>query len=304
MYLIGVDGGGTKTECVVGDLEGNVIGRGFSGLSNPRRIGIERATINIAEAVRSSLSHLEKKDILSIVVGIPAFAEEYKEEEENIKKGILENLSDFSIKEIIILSDQEIAFRSGTEKDNGVLVIAGTGSVARGWNEGKDVKTGGWGWLADKGGALQIGQDAYKITIEALDGRRKRSLLTEMILKSFNTASINGINKVVYKKEAGEVFSPLSLIVNEAARKGDETAKNILIDHSKHLAGLAKNTIEILDFEEKFHLVIVGGMFNSEIFLNTFKEEALSLSSLIEIILPEKTPAEGALKIAIEKIKS
>jgi len=184
------------------------------------------------------------------------------------------------------------------------LVIAGTGSVARGWNEGKDVKTGGWGWLADKGGALQVGQDAYKKTAEALDGRIEKSLLTEMILKSFNAISINDINKVVYKKEAGEVFSPLSLIVNEAAIKGDETAKSILIDHSKHLAELAKNTIRILDFKEKFPLVSVGGMFNSEIFLNTFKEEVLLSSSLLEIIFPEKTPAEGALKIATGKIKS
>jgi N-acetylglucosamine kinase-like BadF-type ATPase len=300
MYLIGVDGGGTKTESIVADLEGRIIKRGFSGSSNPRRGGIKRATINIAEAVRNSLSQLEK-DILFIVVGIPAFAEEYKEEEDNIKRGILENLLDFSIKEIIILSDQEIAFRSGTEEENGVLVIAGTGSVARGWNEGKDVKTGGWGWLADKGGALQVGQDAYKKTAEALDGRIEKSLLTEMILKSFNADNINDINKVVYKKEAGEVFSPLSLIVNEAAIKGDETARNILIGHSKHLVEIAKNTIRILDFKKKFPLVLVGGMFKSDIFLNTFKEEILLSSSLLEIIFLEKTPAEGALKIAIKK---
>jgi N-acetylglucosamine kinase-like BadF-type ATPase len=300
MYLIGVDGGGTKTESVVGDLDGMVLGRGFSGPSNPRNSGIKRTIINIAEAIRDSLSDLEK-DALSLVIGIPAFAEEYKEEEENIRSGILENLSDFSIKEIIILSDQEIAFRSGTEEDNGVLVIAGTGSVARGWNEERDVKIGGWGWLADKGGALQVGQDAYKKTIEALDGRIKKSLLTEMILKNFNANSINDINKVVYKKEAGEVFPPLSLIVNEAAIKGDETAKNILADHSRHLAVLAKNVIEKLDFKEKFPLVIIGGMFNSDIFLNNFKEEVLSFSALMEVILPDKTPGEGALKIAIEK---
>ncbi len=304
MYLIGVDGGGTKTECVIGNLDGKVVGKGFSGPSNPRNSGIEKAVFNIGEAVRNSFSQLEKKDVFSVVVGIPAFAEEYKEEEENIKKSILENLSDFLIKEIIILSDQEIAFRSGTEDDNGVLVIAGTGSVARGWNEGKDVKIGGWGWLADKGGALQVGQDAYKKTAEALDGRIEKSLLTEMILKNFNAVSINDINKVVYKKEVGEIFSPLSLIVNEAAIKGDETAKNILIDHSRYLAVLAGNVIEKLDFKEKFPLVLIGGMFNSDIFLNRFKEEVLSFSSLIEVILPDKTPGEGALKIANKKVKS
>lgn len=303
MYLIGVDGGGTKTESVVSDLEGRIIKRGFSGSSNPRNVGIKKATYNITEAVRSSLSSLEK-DTLFIVVGIPAFAEEYKEEEENIKKGILENLTNFKVKEVIILSDQEIAFCSGTEEENGVLVIAGTGSVTRGWNGEKDVKTGGWGWLVDKGGALQVGQDAYKKTVEALDGRTKKSLLTEMILKSFNATNINDINKVVYKKEVGEVFSPLSLIVNEAAIKGDEVAKDILIDHSKHLAVLTKNVISKLDFQQRFPLVLVGGMFNSDIFLNTFKEEILLFSSLVEIVFPEKTPAEGAVKIAIGKVKN
>ncbi len=304
MYVIGVDGGGTKTESMVADMKGKIIATGVAGPSNPRNVGIEKTVLNITEAVKKSFSRIESKDIFSIFVGIPGFAEEYGEKEEEIREKLAKRVKDFSVNEenINIGSDQEVAFRSGTDKKEGAVVISGTGSVTRGWRGKKDVKTSGWGWLVDGGGAFQVGQKGLKKTVEALDGRIKKSILTDLLLQKFNAQNINDLNKIIYQENPIEKIAPFSLVVSEAAERGDEVAKNILFESSNYLVEATKNTINQLQFKAKFPLVLVGGMFKSGIFLSFFKKEVSSFCPKADIILPKNSPTIGAVKIAIEKI--
>jgi N-acetylglucosamine kinase-like BadF-type ATPase len=305
MYFIGIDGGGTKTESVVSGLDGKIVGRGVSSSSNLRDVGVERAVFSIADSVCKAFLDVKEKEIEVALIGIPSFAEEFGEKKEEIKSLILERLKEEGVfvKKIEIVSDQEVAFVSGTDKKEGVVVISGTGSVARGWNKGKDVKTSGWGYLADEGGAFQVGQKAYQKFTEALDGRAEETLLTEMIKKEFGVKNIADLNKLVYCDKCIEFLSSLSVLVDKAAEGGDSMAKSILIYTAKELAVTTKNTIRKLDFKERFPLVLVGGMFKSRIFSEFFKEYITMFSSLADVIIPEKSPAEGALKIAVESYK-
>ena len=305
MYLIGVDGGGTKTESMVADLDGNIIATGEGGSANFRDLGIKEAVKNITEAVEKSLLEIKNKEISSIFIGAPAFAEEYKEREEEIRKEFLRNIKSFSINEerVFIGSDQEVAFRAGTDKSDGVVVIAGTGSVSRGWNSGKEFKTDGWGYLTDSSGAYQIGQKVYQRVIQSLDKREKETLLTEMVLEFFKAKTIIDLNKIIYQNNLIKNLAPLSLCANDAAKKGDVVAKNILDDASKELAIATKNTIEKLEFKKDFPLVLVGGLFRSDIFLNNFQREILENVPRVEIILLEKKSSKGAVKLAKEEYK-
>lgn len=295
MYFIGIDGGGTKTEAVVLDLEGNIHATRVSDSSNLRNIGIERAVENIVR----SIPPLKKEKIESLFVGIPAFAEEFKDKEEEIKDLICKS-TDIAKENIFIVSDQIIAFFSGTEKEDGVVVISGTGSVARGWNEGKDIKTTGWGYLTDRGGAFQVGKCAYQKTVEALDRMENHTILTKMVMEKFKAEKIEDLNKIVYRENPVEILSPLSILVNTAAEKGDDIAVNILNDACDYLLKATKNTIEKLNFEKDFPVVLVGGMFKSEIFLNRFKE---NISPNAQIIIPKESPAMGAARLAIKSYK-
>ncbi len=308
MYLIGIDGGGTKTESMVADLEGNVVATAITGSASPRNVGVEKAMSNIGKGVREAFSCVKQEKIALIFVGIPSFAEEYGEKEEEIKEALYEEIKNLPLEKsrIVIGSDQETAFSSGTDEEDGVVAIAGTGSVVRGWNKGRDVKTGGWGWLADKSGAFQIGQEVYQKTVEALDGRSERTLLTDLVLKEMKVDNIKDLNKIVYGKNPIEVLAPLSILANEGSEKGDEIAKDILVEASGELAHSVKNTVKKLEFEEEFPLVLIGGMFKSDIFLKTFVEEGLRFFPSARIILPEDKPAWGAIKLAIrnyEKMK-
>ncbi len=295
MYFIGIDGGGTKTEAVVLDLEGNILATGVSDSSNLRNIGIERAVENIVRLIPP----LKKEKIESLFVGIPAFAEEFKNKEEEIKDLICKSI-DIAKENIFIVSDQIIAFFSGTEKEDGLVVISGTGSVARGWNEGKDIKTTGWGYLTDRGGAFQVGKSAYQKTVEALDGMENHTILTKMVIEKFKAEKIEDLNKIVYCENPVEILSPLSILVNAAAEKGDDIAINILNEACDYLLKATKNTIEKLNFKEDFPVVLVGGMFKSEIFLNRFKENIFPNA---QIIIPKESPAMGAARLAIKSYK-
>lgn len=146
-YVIGVDGGGTKTIAALADLEGRVLTIAKSGSSNPRNVGIKRAAENIAKAIRGLLKN-KKRKILSTFIGLAALEEEYKLKKEEIKKELLKQrgVSKKALGKITIGSDQIIAFRSATDKKEGVLLIAGTGCVAHGWRAGREAKASGWGW--------------------------------------------------------------------------------------------------------------------------------------------------------------
>jgi N-acetylglucosamine kinase-like BadF-type ATPase len=300
MYLVGIDGGGTKTDCVIADLEGSVLKTVSGGPSNPRNYGIEKTGESIAKLLEESFTDFTQKNIAKAFVGIPAFAEEYGKEGEKIKEEIFKNLKEVVVlkEDVVIGSDQEVAFTCGTEKKEGVVVIAGTGSVARGWNKDKDEKTCGWGWLADTTGAFQIGQRVYQEVVKSLDGRKERSLLTKMTLDYFKEESINEINKKVYQKNHIEILSPLAIIVDKAANQEDKVAQEILLTASKELASSTTNTIKKLGFESNFPLVLVGGMFKSNLFLEVFKKEIAEKEPRAEIILPVEKPVYGALKLA------
>src|SRR4030042_1320438 len=208
-YVIGVDGGGTKTEAVLADLNGKI---------------------------------LSNKKISPI------------------KKG-----------KIIIGSDQKVAFRSGTDKKDGIVLISGTGCVCHGWRGDEDVKSSGWGWLSDEGSGFWVGQKGFQAFYKELDGRGRTTLITKLIFKELKLKSKDDLLKITYSKDSIRQTSLISKIVDEAANKGDKTAKSIMEEAGRELSLSAITVIKKLNFQnQKFPIVLVGGMFDSKIASKTF----------------------------------
>ena len=157
-YVIGIDGGGTKTVAALSDLSGKILKIGKSGPTSPRNIGIKKTADNVARSIEKVLPK-KKAKILSTFIGLPAVEEEFRLKKEIIKKELLryKKISLIFSGKVIIGSDQIVAFRSGSDRKDGVLLIAGTGCVAHGWRGNQKVKTSGWGWLADEGSAFWVG---------------------------------------------------------------------------------------------------------------------------------------------------
>lgn len=300
-YVIGVEGGGTKTVAALADLNGKILKIAKSGSSSPRNIGIKKATDNIARAIKGVLER--DKKIISTFIGLPAVVEEFKSKKIKIRKELFKRAPKIFEGKVKIGSDQEVAFRSGSNQRDGVVVIAGTGSVIRGWKGKKQVHVSGWGWLADEGSAFFIGQKIFQAIFKDLDGRGHKTLLTKLTFKKFKLKKKEDLTDFIYSRNPTEVIPLLSIICDKATRKGDKAAKSILIKAAQELALGANTVIKKLNLKSlKFPLVLVGGIFKSKIVVNKVKKEIKKIAPKVEFALVKNKTISGAVKLAIGRI--
>jgi len=302
-YVIGVDGGGTKTIAALADLEGKILKQVRSGPSNLRSLGIERASDNIASAINEVRKNINKESILLVTIGLAAIEEAFKKEREKIKKAVSQK-TEISSSKIKILSDQLVAFKSGTDKKDGVVLISGTGAVCHGWFYRREAKVSGWGWLDDEGSGFWAGQRGFQTIFKELDGRGEKTLIRDLVFKQFEVKNKEELMAKIYRKDFVRNVSSISVSIDKAARKGDKIAKEIFREAAKELANSAKQVIKKLNIEkESFPLVFVGKMFESNIILEGVKKEIKKVAPDAEFIRPKKEAVIGAVQLALEKIK-
>ncbi len=294
LFIAGVDGGGTKTECLLSDISGRILGQGLAGPSNPRNQGIDKSAQNILLSIKRAIGRKNIR-LSSLYIAIAAAEEEYS--------GRLKKISDkiasagFIDKRAILFGgDQEIAFRAATDENDGVLVIAGTGSVVRGWKGENQIRAGGRGYLADEGSAFWVGQKAYQAIINHIDLNKKT-----LITKIFGYEDLNELNRWIYADPTTTV-PQLSTAVDLAAEAGDKTALLIMEEGANELAGRVNFIEKSLKFRKEFPLIASGGMFKSKAFVYFFEREIKKEGSFANFIISKNRPVVGAIKMAREKI--
>jgi len=303
-YVIGVDGGGTKTIAALANLAGKILKLAKAGPANLRNVGVEKAAQNIALAIKKVL--LKKGKILSTFIGLAAVEEEYKSKIRKIKKEISKEkgISKISKAKIEIGSDQIIAFRTGTDEKEGVVLISGTGCVARGWKGKKEAKVSGWGYLNDEGSGFWAGQKGFQVILKELDGRGPKTKITKLIFKEWKLKNKEDLLKKVYSKNSILRTSSISRIVDKASKMGDKIATSIMKEVGKELAQSAISVIKKLNFKnQRFPLVLVGQMFKSKTVLSTVKKEIKKVVPKVRFLKPKVEPVIGAVKLAIENLK-
>jgi len=306
LYVIGVDGGGTKTVAALANLEGKILKIAKTGPSNLRNVGIEEAVLNISKAILKVIKGIKEKNIFSIFIALAAVEEEFKSEKEKIKREIFKNpkISKALRDDIEIVSDQIAAFRAGTDEKDGLVLIAGTGSVCHGRRGKKEVKTGGWGWANDEGSGFWAGQKGYQAIFKDLDGRGPKTKITKLVFKEWKLKNKEDLMKKIYGKDSIRNISLISKTVDKASQMGDKVARKILEEAGEELSILAISVIKRLNFHnKKFPLVLIGAMFKSKIILNKLKKEIKKLAPRAEFIFPKEEPVIGAIKLAIENLE-
>lgn len=304
-FVIGVDGGATKTVAALADLSGKILKIGKTGSSSARNIGVEAAAQSVAGAVKKVLPK-KKSKIRSVFIGLPGV----EERPELVPKIQREFFGDKKLPlifkgKIRIASDQIVAFRAGSDEKDGVILIAGTGSVVHGWKKNREHKSSGWGWLTDEGSAFWTGQKIFRAVLKDLDGRGPKTLLTDFVFPKIRTKKQNQklFRNKIYSRDFVNNVSSLSLICDLAARKKDKVAKNILVGAGKELALSANTVIKTLNFKnERFPLVLVGSMFNSKIILGIVEKEIKKIVPKAVFIRPKAEPVIGAVKLALEEL--
>lgn len=302
-FVIGVDGGGTKTAAAVAGMNGKIIARAVSGGSSVRNFGIKLAAENVAKAIYDLMKRRKNAKIVSTFIGLPAMEEEYKDKKSAIIRELKKHkkIAQIFKGKVAIGSDQLVTFRAGSYAKDGVVAICGTGTAIHGWNGKKEFLADNQGWVS-KGSAIWIGNKVMEAVAEALDGRGQKTILSDLVFKKYKFKEINDLLKFLYMDSPADLPG-LAPICDHAANRKDKIAQEILIASGIEIARAVIAAAQRLDFDGQVPLVLVGGVYNSRWVADTAANE-------IERRYPNKfdfvfagDPVVGAVKLAIEVVK-
>jgi N-acetylglucosamine kinase-like BadF-type ATPase len=302
--VVGVDGGGTKTEAIIMDANLQVIGEGRSGPSNPLRVGITGAAAAVREAIDSAcaMARLRRADLVAAEIGLAGARRK------ELRERMRETLATLSIGEVEVVTDAEIAMYGATDGAPGVVVIAGTGSICCGINaRGKSFCAGGWGPIAgDEGAGAWLARRALRAVAHASDGRGPETLLTELACSYFHVSTPDDLTTAIYAPTiTNERLAGFGRDVVEAAKRKDAVALEIVMDGGTELGLAAVAVIRHLQMErDRFQIAYVGGVFRSagELILNPLRNEVKKVAPRTYFEPPRFAPAVAAARMARERI--
>jgi len=292
--FLGIDGGGTKTSCLVGD-ENAELGRGVGGPSNVIRVGEGPARDSLTQAITQACAsaQVNPKDISRTCIGMaggarPQVAQEVKKIASEIVAGKVEVVGDM----VIAL---EAAFHGGP----GVVVIAGTGSIAYGRNvAGETARAGGWGFaISDEGSAHWIGRTVMTHLMRAYDEGLRKPLL-ERLMKVWNASTMDQM--IIAANAPSADFPMLFPAIVAAAEEGETLVCEVLAQAGSELAMLASAVVlRVLGKGEAVRVAMAGGVFrNAAAVRRAFYNELQRLTSEIQFNDSVVEPVEGALWLA------
>lgn len=235
VVFVGVDAGGSHTEALATGPTGTELGRvqGGPGALTPGRV--PDAADQIAQTVLTLLGKIRcEPPVAGLCVGAAGAGR--RAEREALEQALL--AAGISRK-VVVVTDGEIALESVFPKSPGILLLAGTGSVAYRREGGGAVRrAGGLGWqLGDEGGGYAIGRSALALAGRTLDGRGSAAPLSELLLERTAAGDLDGLIRWSQRATRQEVAG-LAAAVLELAATGDDAARELVQSAASDLARL------------------------------------------------------------------
>ncbi len=298
-YFLGIDGGGTKTTCAVGD-ESRLLATATAGPSNVVRVGEAQTRESLHSAVRQACaaagittSEIARSCVGGAGAGRPELAE--------IVRAILAEILPTPID---VVGDMQTALEAAFDTGHGVVVNAGTGSFAYGRNQsGKTLRAGGWGFaVGDEGSAHWIGREAVRAVLQQSErgddaAAFSQTSLVQGLFKGW------GVRSFLDLARAGNSVPPpdFAKLFPAVAASKDELARGVLRDAGRELARLAEVVIRKLFGMDELvvPVVLTGGVFRHsemvrQVFYNELRKSDLRAQVKTEVV----GAVEGALRMA------
>jgi glucosamine kinase len=298
MHVLGIDAGGTKTVCLLADERGVIVseGRGAgANLQSSGELDVEKVLHDVME--RAIGDRLDRP--AAICLGIAGVD---RHDDAGTVMGIMRRISPGS--RVLVVNDALIALEAGAPGVPGIVVIAGTGSIAYGRNaNGSASRAGGWGHvIGDEGSGYWIGRQALAAIVREVDGRGPRTQLTDDVLSHFGVPNAAGLVHIVYNREVPRRnVATLGPIVQRARDSGDAVAANILERAAEELVLAASSVATRLDMRgDSFPFVLAGGIFHIVPWLvEQLGKRLLEVAPRCQVRLLAEEPAIGAVSIAL-----
>ena len=292
-YKIGVDGGGSKTECILVDVSGEVVARHLAPGCNPSLVGPDEAHSIVTKALRTVRSQFSDEcrqppqATLLCMAGSPGFWQQYAS-----------TLADFG--NVSASDDSLPVLELATGGGPGLVLHAGTGSfVAARAPDGAVHYAGGLGWrFDDPGSGYDIGKRAVARALLEFQGWAPESGLSAAIRRHTGLAEMGEIMRMLYTPDLPSTkivsFAPTVL---DLAAKGDSSAGEIATASACELLGLARAVAGRLFPDAKKHPFRAG--FSGPILSHPFLRSALAARSPFPLIPIVDSPTEGIRRMLV-----
>ncbi len=304
-FYLGIDGGGSKTTCQIGD-DHSVFATVTAGASNITRVGEARARDVLHQVILQACAaaKIEPRDVHRAFIGAAGAGRS------DISAVVHKIAAEIIPGEIQVVGDMQIALYAAFGAGPGVIVIAGTGSMAYGRDaHGNTARAGGWGFaISDEGSAHWIGRAAVASALRALDeeplhANQTNSQPDSHLLSQLKAAwRASTLAQFVNQSNSTSDFAALLPAILAASQSGDPLAENVLKQAGRELARLASLVVHKLFLETNpapVALAMVGGVFRySERVREVFKDELVQKYPHVRVNPVVIEPVGGALQMA------
>jgi len=296
--FLGVDGGGTKTAFVLTDRAGRELARHEAGSSYYIQIGFENLHALLHDGVHAVLDKAgaSPKDVVFAFFGLPAHGEDSQVQPflDVIPEAVLGH------HRYACGNDMICGWAGSLGGEDGINIVAGTGSIGYGERQGLSARGGGWGEVfSDEGSAYWIAAQGLNAFSRMADGRLPRGPLHEVLARELELKSDLDICAYVYAKSTPQRdrIAALSRLVARAAAQGDDAARRIFTEAGQELAAIVESIRRRLAYPpgEPVNLSYSGGVFQGgELILQPFRRQLAVYSPNYRLVTPRYSPAIGA----------
>jgi len=300
LHVIGIDAGGTKTVCQLADSGGRILAEARGGGANLQAMGELEVEKVLYQVMQEALGDRPISPA-AICLGIAGVD---RPGDETAVRGIMRRIG-FQAR-VLVVNDALVALEAGAPGQPGVVIIAGTGSIAYGRNaNGEAARAGGWGYvLGDEGSGYWIGRAALRAVLREADQRGPETALTPLLLQHFGIEAAQGLLHEVYSGSLRPAaIGALARSVESAFRDGDPAAIGILRGAANELEASGLSVARRLGLlGEAFTFVLSGGIFRAVPWLREELERRLPVAapgSRTELLTRE--PAAGAVALALQE---
>lgn len=298
---VSVDGGGTKTEFCIYDVDADkYFSDIYSGSNYKYEVGEEeiKNSLNL-QCIEAITKHgYSVSDVVGAVFGMSGIDSEKDLEyyTEIVKKiGI-------PMDRVIICNDCEYGLRGNTEKD-GMAVLVGTGSIVYGISEGKVCRVAGWGPpYSDLGSGTWMGSEVIKEAILRLDEGADESDPIVELVKDFKEDGVP-LQWTLSLLDIPSAAKPAKAML-ELAQEGNPTCQEIVLEAAYHVAGYVQTAFKKMNYKgSELDMVYIGGVTKNLYFRRVFEPIAQKLLGIkLNWILPEDTAARSGINYVMREI--
>lgn len=297
-FVIGVDGGGTKTRALIGDLRGRVLGRGAAGPSNVQTMGEEATRTALDAVVAAALADAgvsgEPQALCLGMAGAGRSAD----------RAVIERWAKARFPDAIVrvVHDGQLVLAAGTPAGWGIAVLCGTGSLVYGVDSsGAEARAGGWGYLlGDEGSGYALGRAALRAIARAADGRGPSTSLTDAVLVHWSLDAPAALIAHVYRPPLSRAaIAELAPLVVAEAEAGDAVAGALVQEAGRSLAVAVWAVAARLAFPVPIPCALAGSVIVRARSIRRALLNAVSSRLSLAPVASVEEPARGALRLAL-----